>query len=78
VLLLATIARIESRWAPAVELYREYLELAPSGSRVEDAMYHRIECMRRGKIAGIEAEIDAFIARFPKSARAAEVAKWRR
>ena len=78
VLLLATIARVETRWAAAVDLYAEYLEHSADASHTEDAAYHRLECMKRGNIDGLEPLVADFLARWPNSAHAPEVAKWKK
>ncbi len=76
-LLLATIARIEGRWAEAVPAYREYLSRAGASERAETAQYHLIECLLRGKLDGADEAISDYLAHHPGGAHAEEVEKWR-
>jgi len=77
VLLLATIGRVEGRWADAAWLYRDYLARAPASPKAEGALYNLVRCLRWGRIEGAEEAIAEYLRRFPEGPHAEEVEQWR-
>ena len=65
ILLLATLARVQQQWRQAADLYNEYLQQGAHVSRAEEALYRRIECLRRGKLGGLDDAIRTYRRRFP-------------
>ena len=76
VFLLATLARIEHRFADAALSYGRSAEFA--GPRAEEAAYQQVACTALAGSADLDAVIGNYLKRYPTGPHSAEVTKLRR
>lgn len=72
-LLLATIARSQSRWADAAALYQRYASSGAGVPRRDEALFLRVVCLQRGQLAGLEQAVDDYLTAYPAGSHADEV-----
>ncbi|MBI4820801.1 MAG: PEGA domain-containing protein [Deltaproteobacteria bacterium] len=74
--LLATIDRLEGKWAAAAASYRIFLARAATSDQAEDARYQLVRCLRWGRLAGVPEAISAYLELHPEGRHAKEVRTW--
>jgi TolA-binding protein len=76
VLLAANVAQAQSRWKDAARLYRNFLDAGPNPEQAEQALYRLAQCLRWGRLAGVEEVIAEYLRRFPRGPHVKEMRQW--